>query len=256
MYRDYPILEYDPTERAILQPQPAFTPPEPLPARCLLCYFQEVIEGVVTAGRASLAGELSSENGRHPVYVVESHHGRFTLAHPGVGAPFAAAMLEELIALGCTTFITVGSAGTLDKALTVGHAVIPTSAIRDEGTSYHYLPPGREVAPNGDGVAAIRAALEHHHVPYVMGKTWTTDGLYRETPAKIAMRQAEGCLTVEMEAAALFAVAQFRRVRLAQLLYAGDDLTGDEWDSRDFLRGQASTRERLFWLTAEALCAF
>ena len=64
-------------------------------------------------------------------------------------------------------------------------------------------------------------------MPFVTGKTWTTDGLYRETRGKVDRRVAEGCLTVEMEAAAFFAVAAFRGVSFGQLLYAGDDLSGD-----------------------------
>lgn len=93
--------------------------------------------------------------------------------------------------------------------------------------------------------------LKRHDIPYVIGKTWTTDALYRETPGKVARRKAEGCITVEMEAAAFFAVAQFRGVAFAQILYGGDDLSGDEWDNRDWL-GRTSTREKLFWLAAEA----
>ncbi len=87
--------------------------------------------------------------------------------------------------------------------------------------------------------------------PYLIGKTWTTDGIYRETPAKIAQRKAEGCITVEMEAAAFFAVAQFRGVTFAQILYGGDDVSGDVWDNRDWL-SRKSVRERLFWLAVEA----
>jgi nucleoside phosphorylase len=89
-------------------------------------------------------------------------------------------------------------------------------------------------------------------VPYVTGKTWTTDAVYRETPAKIARRKAEGCITVEMEAATFFAVAQFRGVPFGQILYGGDDLSGDLWDQRDWIKGQVSTREKLLWLAAEA----
>ena len=72
----------------------------------------------------------------------------------------------------------------------LGHVIVPTAAIRDEGTSYHYLPPGREVEPTREAVDAIVATLERHHVPHVTGKTWTTDGLYRETRGKIERRVA------------------------------------------------------------------
>src|SRR5206468_1843151 len=126
-----------------------------------------------------------------------------------------------------------------------------TSAVRDEGTSYHYLPPAREVAAHPAGVAALAATLERRGVPYALGKTWTTDAPYRETPNKIAARRAEGCLAVEMESAALMAAAEFRGVVLGQALYGGDDLSGAEWDQRDW-RSRQAIRENLFWLCAEA----
>ena len=87
-----------------------------------------------------------------------------------------------------------------------------------------------------------------------MGKTWTTDAPYRETPNEIAQRRREGCLTVEMESAALMAVAQYRDVTLGQVLYGGDDLSGAEWDNRDWQTRHA-VRENLFWLCAEACLA-
>jgi purine-nucleoside phosphorylase len=93
--------------------------------------------------------------------------------------------------------------------------------------------------------------LEKHGVEYLISKTWTTDAPYRETPAKVQLRRSEGCLTVEMEAAALFAVARFRGAICAQMLYAGDDVSSTEWDHRDWT-SQTSVRERLFWLAAEA----
>ena len=156
-----------------------------------------------------------------------------------------------MIALGCTKFIACGGAGVLDSTLAVGHIVVPNSAVRDEGTSYHYLPPAREVSASLPAVAAIETVLQAHSCEYVIGKTWTTDGLYRETAAKVQRRRAEGCLTVEMEAAAFFAVAQFRGVTFAQLLYSGDDVSSEQWDSRHWM-SHTSTREKLFWLAAEA----
>jgi uridine phosphorylase len=100
-------------------------------------------------------------------------------------------------------------------------------------------------------VAAIEERLKAHKIPYDKGKTWTTDGPYRETKGKILKRRQEGCLTVEMEAAALFAVGKFRGVAVGQLLYGGDDVSGEVWDPR---RGQSrvSVREKLFWLAVEA----
>jgi len=246
---DYPILEFDDAREAIIEPGRIIKPIN-ISEYCVLCFFQEVIGRICQEEHC--IDHLGSEMGKNPIYEVVVHDRRLAVVHPGVGAPLAAGFLEELIALGCRKFIACGGAGVLNREIAVGHVVVPTSAVRDEGTSYHYLPPNREVAPSPEAMSAIEAVLQKHHVPYVTGKTWTTDGLYRETPAKIARRKAEGCITVEMEAAAFFAVAQFRGAPFAQLLYGGDDISGDGWDNRDWIGGQASTREKLFWLASEA----
>jgi uridine phosphorylase len=246
---DYPILEHDDAREAFIEPSRIYQP-WTMPERVVLCFFQEVIAKV--ADGAPMLGSLKSEMGKFPVYRLEVKGEAITVAHPGVGAPYAAAVLEELIAYGGRKFIAVGSAGALVSDITAGHVVIPTHAIRDEGTSYHYLPPSRDIEQQPDAIAAIEAALVAHNVPFARGKTWTTDGIYRETTERIARRRAEGCLTVEMEAAAFFAVAQFRGVRFGQMLYGGDDLSGEMWDMRDFVDGQATQRERLFWLAADA----
>ncbi len=249
---EYPILEFDPERIAMIEPK---NPTEDLqiPEACVLCFFNEVLAAVEanTTIKTEIVHQLNSEIGDVPVYIIEYQGQLCTVVHPGVGAPLSAAFLEAMIALGCKQFIACGGAGVLHSDLAVGQVVIPTSAIRDEGTSYHYLPAGREVEPSPAGVAAIEATLAAHHVPYVKGKTWTTDAIFRETPAKVQRRRDEGCLTVEMESAAFFAVAQFRGVTFAQMLYGGDDLGGDEWDHRDWIR-QPSTREKLLWLAVES----
>jgi uridine phosphorylase len=252
--RQVPILEFDPALEAIIEPSRLIKPID-VPEHCVICFFQEVIAKLCQDGRATLFSEaLGSEAGIHPLYSLDIGGRRLAVFHPGVGAPLAAGLLEEVIALGCKKFVVCGGAGVLDKDVAVGHLIVPSSAVRDEGTSYHYLPPSREVAANPAGVAAVEQVLKAHHCDYLVAKTWTTDAFYRETPAKIQLRKAEGCLTVEMEAAALFAVAQFRGAVLAQILYGGDDVSGDKWDSR-LWDERTSIREKLFWLAAEACLA-
>lgn len=251
--KSYPILEFDPTRPAIIEPTRVIAPAD-VPERCVICFFQEVIAGLRERGEARQVATMRSEIGPHPLYEVDWGGRRLGVFHPGVGAPLAAGLLEEVIAHGARAFIVCGGAGVLDRTVAAGHLLVPTAAVRDEGTSYHYLPPSREVAPTPAAVAALTRTLQAHRVPYIEGKTWTTDAFYRETPAKVQLRRREGCLTVEMEAAALFAVAQFRGVALAQLLYGGDDVGGDEWDPRSFA-GRAATRERVFRLAAEACLA-
>jgi uridine phosphorylase len=183
--------------------------------------------------------------------VLERGGVRVAVAHPGVGAPLAAGFLEELIALGGRRFVACGGAGVIDPRVGAGHVVVPTSAVRDEGTSFHYLPASRTVDTDPAMVARLCAVLTRHGIAHDTGRTWTTDAIYRETPGKVALRRREGCLTVEMEHAALVAVARFRGVAFGQYLYGGDDVTGPVWDGRDW---QANTprREALFHLALEA----
>lgn len=246
---EYPILEYDSTREAIIEPRGPRVPLD-MPPHVVVCFFQDVIARLAQEHTATVIRHMKSELGTHPLYEIAVSGSRLAVFHPGVGAPLAAGLLEEVIALGGKTFIACGGAGVLDSAITVGHVVVPSSAVRDEGTSYHYLPPGREVSADAGAVAAIERALAAHDVPYIPGKTWTTDAYFRETPQRVRRRKDEGCIVVEMEAAAFFAVAQFRGVRFAQLLYGGDDVSGSAWDFRDWTTH--SVRETLFWLAAEA----
>ena len=248
--REIPLLEYDGTVPAVLEPSQVIDPID-VPEECVLTFFQDVINTYIKAGRLKEIYLLGSERGPNPLYEMEINGRRLAVFHPGVGAPMAAAFMDELIALGCRKFIACGGCGVLDGDVGLGHVIVPTTAVRDEGTSYHYLPPAREVAVFPEAVKAISAALDNQKVDYVLGKTWTTDAFYRETAAKVALRRDEGCLCVEMETAALCAVAQFRGVTFGQLLYGGDDLSGAEWDHRDW-QNQTSTREKLFALSAAA----
>ena len=168
----------------------------------------------------------------------------------GLGAPFAAGMLEFAIACGCRKFLVIGSGGVLEKTIARDQLIVPTSAIRDEGTSYHYAPPSREISLDPDIVTQINHFLDRKQIKYMTGKTWTTDAFFRETPEKIQARKQEGAIIVEMEASALIAVAKFRQVKLGYILGAGDDVSGMEWDHRGLMR-TTSFHEKFFWLAAE-----
>jgi uridine phosphorylase len=249
----YPILEFDPAPEAFIEPSRVIRARD-LPEHCVICFFREVIDKVVVEYNARVVVENRWEDGPHPLYEISYQNQRLGFFHPGVGAPIAAGLLEEAIAFGCRKFIACGGCGVLVKDMAVGHIVVVSGAVREEGTSYHYLPPDREVIANAAGVHALEKTLGQSGVPYQVGKTWTTDAPYRETPQKIAQRKKEGCLVVEMESAALIAVAQFRGAIFGQALYGGDDLSGAEWDHRAW-QTRSEIRESLFWLCADACLA-
>jgi len=248
---DYPILEYDPAPKAIVEPTeviPNINPPE----RCIVCFFREILEKYEANGYLTPIHKLGSEIGVNLLYEFKFAGERIATYFPGVGAPLAGGFLDEVIALGCRKFIAIGSAGVLDGSIGLGDLVVPVSAVRDEGTSYHYLPPSREVEADPAVIEIIKRVLDRRQIPYILGKTWTTDGFYRETPDKIQMRRAEGCLTVEMETAAFYAVAKFRGVPFGQILYGSDDVSGKEWSNRGSNR-KNEIRRRLFDVATEVV---
>jgi uridine phosphorylase len=249
----YPILEFDPTPEALTEPSRIIQPRD-VPEHAVICFFHEVIDQVVAQHEAQMLVENRWEDGPHPLYEINYQGKRLAFFHPGVGAPVAAGLLEEAIAFGCRKFIACGGCGVLEKEIGVGHLIAVSAAVRAEGTSYHYLPPGREIAADPTALEAIERIFANRGLPYRLGKTWTTDAPYRETRPQVERRRAEGCLTVEMEAAALMAVAHFRGVSFGQVLYGGDDLSGAEWDNRGW-QSRAEVRQSLFWIAAEACLA-
>ncbi|MBQ7859355.1 MAG: nucleoside phosphorylase [Faecalibacterium sp.] len=245
---NYPICEFDPDRNALIRAADFL--PQTLPKRCVITFFRKELEQLVAEQKLPLIGRLHSEVVDLPIYGCEVQGEPICIALPFSTAPGAAATIEELHAMGCERFVVCGGAGALKNDTAVGTIIVPTAAVRDEGTSYHYLPPSREVECDGACVQKILNALHQRGVPNLAGKTWTTDAFYRETPAMIDRRRREGCLTVEMEAAAFFAVSQYYGLPLAQLLYAGDDVSGPLWDSRGWNQ-QKSVRANLLQLTMQ-----
>jgi uridine phosphorylase len=246
-----PLLEPLNDEMALIEPSKRFPEPK-LPQKCLLCFFPEVLEKLAQRDGCQKLQGLGSEIGATDVLTMPFQGETLAVCHPGVGGSLAAATLEELIALGCRDFFLCGGAGSLVSGREVGHLILADRAWRDEGTSHHYLSPEPTVDLEASFVEQAQQALESRGVSFEVGHTWTTDGLYREVPSRIARRREAGCLTVEMEVASLAAVARFRQARLGALLYCGDDVGSDQWDFRDWT-GAHSVRERLFWLGMELL---
>ena len=154
----------------------------------------------------------------------------------GIGAPAATNLAEELIAWGAKRLVILSLAGGIQPELGPGSLVICDRAIRDEGTSYHYLPPARDVAASADLVARVSKALGARGLAHVIGATWSTDAPYRETQEEATSYQREGVKAVDMESAGVFAAAQVRGVSAASVLVVGDSLAGPRWSAPPDMR--------------------
>lgn len=247
--KEFPILEFDGNSRAKIDPH-AFVSEAAVPECCVITFFGDAIDALLQAGDLKQINTFYCATVALPVYELEHDGKKVGLVQGFVGAAGCACLLEELIAMGFSRFIVCGAAGVLQRGIQVGRLIVPSSAVRDEGLSYHYLPPSREVACNPHAVEVMEEYLSEKGIPYIEAKTWSTDAFYRETEDKVALRVSEGCVTVEMEAAALFAVAAFRAVVLGQLLFGGDDLSGVDWDRRSWV-SREDIRKNLVHLSIE-----
>ena len=168
----------------------------------------------------------------------EFDHGgvRFGIIGCAVGAAFAVLLAEELFVSGCRLLISMTSAGQILAEGPTPYFVVIDRALRDEGTSYHYLPPAEFAEADGALVATAIQALRDVPYPTYRGATWTTDAPFRETSAAIEQARSRGILAVEMEAAALYAFAQARRKPVLCLAHVTNRMAVD---GGDFEKGEA-----------------
>lgn len=221
-FSDCPLLEYDPSPEAVIAPNH-----EKLgltfPRKAVFAFLGEAVDHYASLHGAEVIGTFVSMTKNYPIYRVNHRGEELCVCQAPVGAPAATQLLDWLIGYGVETILAVGSCGTLVD-LPENELVVPTEALRDEGTSYHYLPPSRTVKLSESMQRALCEALSKRKLRFSEGMTWTTDAFFRETPTRVSTRRSEGCLTVEMECAALAACAAFRSVTFGQLLYTADSL--------------------------------
>ena len=166
----------------------------------------------------------------HDFYLLEGHNYSIGItANFGIGAPITAILLEGLAAFGIKNFISVGTAGGLQEDLKLGSLVVCDKAIRDEGTSYHYLKDEKYAYPSKSLTQAIVKTMEKSGEQYTLGTSWTTDAPYRETIKEIESYKEEGVLTVEMEASAIFSVAKYLDINAASIFTISDYIQENEW---------------------------
>ena len=226
----YPILEFDDRKDAKLNP--AHFVSRPFEARrMIITFFPEVMDRLTAEGNILPERVIAGEN-PCPIYRFADRDVLITLG--AVGCPSCAGNLDLFHAMGVDKVMFCGGGGVLDRNIEVGQLLLVDGAIRDEGFSYHYLPPSRVAHANPDVNAKIASYLDAQEISYLRGLTWTTDAIFRETPDRIARRREEGAKIVEMEQAGCLAVAQFRGFDYGALIYGGDDVSQDEWSNRNW----------------------
>jgi uridine phosphorylase len=184
-------------------------PDTPVPTVCALDPDGDIVRSLRAGGRSRRATGWACY---HTEMDITEHEG-ITVGIVGlaVGAPFAVLVAEQLFVSGCRLLISVTSAGQIVPVGAPPYFVLIDRALRDEGTSHHYLPPSLFAEANRMLAEMVWPALGAMRVPVHRGTAWTTDAPYRETADAIAAARAHGALAVEMEAAALYAFAKARR---------------------------------------------
>jgi uridine phosphorylase len=207
------------------------------PEGIILCYQRSVLEHSRTVENLVNVPTLPAHRG---IYTLPStDHKVGVLGGFGFGSPVAALLMEDFIALGTTKFVSIGTAGGLKKDSQVGDIVVCNQAIRDEGVSHHYLAPAKFAVPSIELTGHLANEFAGRGVEYTTGCAWTIDTPYRETLEEIRQYQQEGVACVEMEAAALFSVAQCRSVQVASAFVISDLLTDGVWEPQ--MRSEQTT---------------
>ena len=200
----------------------------------IVSFNGEILERVKQIDGVYEGGYLTNLNGKLPWYIYEVDGLKLAVTMAIIGAPMVVGFLEELKARGFNNFIVLGSCGVLDQSIQADKIILPSSALRDEGTSYHYAPASDEISYDETLLSTMENALNKAGIEHIRTKSWTTDAFYRETAAKVKRRLAAGATVVDMEASAIMAWAQYRQAKVYQFFYTADyvDHHNHEWDAR------------------------
>lgn len=204
-----------------------------LPKTAIVCFKKELIDIVKDSIDFEEYSEIGVCGEEIKIYKTQIGKENVIIYRTLVGGPGTTMMMEELHARGVENFIFFGSCGELTSDLKKGAFIIPTEAYRDEGTSYHYMPPSDFVKVKT--YTKLEEVFKNKKINYQLTKTWTTDALYKETKNKVKNRIESGCKVVEMECASIMAVANARNINAYQFLYSDDTLEGSEWNIRTLI---------------------
>lgn len=247
------LLEnFDNQKNEIIHASQLFKPMKNFPKIIVAPFFGDLFRKFVAENNLEKIISLGSINGNMDVYRYSSDGLDIGLIMAPIGAPACVSRLEELLALGAEHFITFGTCGVLNNEIDRGQLVIPKVAVRDEGTSYYYQPASDEIELDRSSLTTMRNAFNNHKIPFIEGKTWTTDAFYRETLERFNERKKAGCDFVDMEVSAIIAWSKFRKVNVYPFFTTADNLDSSEWDRRsDFATQIPAALEAAFCIVKE-----
>lgn len=229
---EIPILEYDTECTAVIMPGHHWD--YKFCEKAVMLFMEPEIEQYVAAHECEIVGKFECVTKTFYVYKTIHNESEIVFVQAPLGGAGAVQIMDQLIAGGAKQIIAAGCCGALTEGAE-GDFFIPTAALRQEGTSYHYLPPAREIELDKKPVQAIENALNRAGFHHRKCKTWTTDGFYRETKEMVLYRKEEGYSVVEMECASLAACARMRGIAFGQLLFTADSLANvDAHDIRNW----------------------
>lgn len=234
---EVPILEYDTTQRAVIMPGSREIS---YPERAVFLFLGDAVEAYAAANACETLEGYETITKTYPIFKTVHQNKEVCFCQAPLGAPAAVQILDHLIGSGVRKIIAAGTCGALID-IAENKFLIPVEAVRDEGTSYHYLPPARTIALDRAAVDAIRRTLLCHGLGVRECRVWTTDAFYRETADMVTYRKEEGCTAVDMECAAMAACARFRGALFGQILFTADSLADVEaHDARGWGNGAFS----------------
>lgn len=229
------ILEFDDVYDSVIMPTHEKLDLT-LPRKCVYGFLGDHIDQYAIKNKAKKIVEFDSATKTYPIYIINHKDYDLTLVQAPVGSAPAAQLMDWLIGYGVKEIISTGTCGGL-VAMPESTFIVPTRALRQEGTSFHYVRPSRYIDLNSVAISAIEDLFKKRGLKYSEVMTWTTDGFYRETKNLVKYRVEEGCSVVEMECSALAAVAEMRNVVFGEILFTADTLADIEnYDQRNWAK--------------------
>lgn len=212
---------FDHKNEAVISPDAFYGEKKNICDIAVVTFSREIYPAVLRQYPNEQIGEMRAANRCKPIHLLTVKDKKVVFYLSELGSALAGTdVIEVHWQTGADKFVMFGSAGDLNHEMTSGKYVIPTAAYRDEGMSYHYAPPADYIQIfNADMLADCFEKLK---LPYVKGKVWTTDAIYRETKKLVEQRKSEGCIAVEMELAGVQAVCNFYGLELYDFLVTGD----------------------------------